>query len=561
MVGGTQPADGNLISGNGAVGLAFFTAGTGGNQALFNLIGTDVSGTQPLGNGSHGVFMQSNDNRLGSLTSTIGNVIAFNGGYGVRVDTGTGNAIVNNSIFSNGLLGIDLLPGGLTPNDAGDTDTGANTLINWPVLSSARTAGTNVLVQVALSPTPLGQYQVHFYANAACDPTGNGEGQTLIGVTSGTGNGADANLEASLSSSLLPPGSFITATMTDSTGNTSEFSNCAQVAADAGTANLSISKQDSPDPATVGSPLTYTIGVSNLGPDAATNVTVTDTLPANVTFVSANASIGSCSGTTTVTCVIGTIANGANVSIGIVVTPTATATLTNTATVAGSGTDPVATNNSATTTTTVVAAGPSTFVVTNTNDSGAGSLRQAILDTNAHAGADTITFAIPGAGVRTITPTALPTITDPVTIDATTQPGFAGTPVIELAGTAAGANASGLVITAGNSTIRGLIINRFSGDGITVQTGVQTASRETGSASAPRERPPRPTGPSVSASSPVRRTSSAELPAGPAMLCRGPARSISVCKAAPTATRFKATGSAQTLRARLRSEPIKTASI
>ena len=115
MVGGTQPADGNVISGNGAVGLAFFTAGTGGNQALFNLIGTDATGTQPLGNGSHGVFMQSNNNRLGSLTSTIGNVIAFNGAYGVRVDTGTGNAIVNNSIFSNGLLGIDLVPGGADP--------------------------------------------------------------------------------------------------------------------------------------------------------------------------------------------------------------------------------------------------------------------------------------------------------------------------------------------------------------------------------------------------------------------------------------------------------------
>ncbi len=186
---------------------------------------------------------------------------------------------------------------------------------------------------------------------------------------------------------------------------------CAQVAPDAGTANLSITKQDSPDPATVGSPLTYTIGVSNLGPDAATNVTVTDTLPANVTFVSASPSLGSCSGTTTVTCVIGTIANGANVSIGIVVTPTATGTLTNTATVAGSGTDPVSTNNSATTTTTVTPAVPSTFVVTNTHDNGAGSLRQAILDTNAHAGPDSITFAIAGAGVRTITPTALPTIT------------------------------------------------------------------------------------------------------------------------------------------------------
>ena len=201
--GGPQPSDGNLISGNTAIGLAFFTLGAGGNEALSNLIGTDVTGTQPLGNGSHGVYMQSNDNRVGSLTTGIGNVIAHNGAYGVRVDTGTGNAIVNNSIFSNGLMGIDLVPGGTTPNDPGDTDTGSNTLINWPVLSSARTVGANVLVQVALSPTPVGQFQVHYYANTACDPTGNGEGQTPIGVSSGTGNGNDANLEASFPSSLV----------------------------------------------------------------------------------------------------------------------------------------------------------------------------------------------------------------------------------------------------------------------------------------------------------------------------------------------------------------------
>src|SRR5262245_53416398 len=64
------------------------------------------------------------------------------------------------------------------------------------------------------------------------------------------------------------------------------------------------------------------------------------------------------------------------------------------------------------------------FTVSNTNDSGSGSLRQAILDANNNAGADTIRFAIPGAGVHTITPTSeLPTITGPVTIDGYTQQG------------------------------------------------------------------------------------------------------------------------------------------
>ena len=66
------------------------------------------------------------------------------------------------------------------------------------------------------------------------------------------------------------------------------------------------------------------------------------------------------------------------------------------------------------------------FTVTTTSDSGAGSLRQAILDANASAGAETICFDIPGTGPHTIQPTsALPQITDPVTIDGLTQPGAA----------------------------------------------------------------------------------------------------------------------------------------
>jgi hypothetical protein len=107
----------------------------------------------------------------------------------------------------------------------------------------------------------------------------------------------------------------------------------------------------------------------------------------------------------------------------------------------------------------------STFVVTNTGDSGPGSLRQAILDANAHVGADSIRFAIGSSGVQTIAPlSALPTITDPVTIDGTSEPGFAGMPIIELSGANAGAGANGLVITQGSSTIKGLVINGFQAD-------------------------------------------------------------------------------------------------
>ncbi|MEQ1850830.1 MAG: DUF4347 domain-containing protein, partial [Chthoniobacteraceae bacterium] len=118
-----------------------------------------------------------------------------------------------------------------------------------------------------------------------------------------------------------------------------------------------------------------------------------------------------------------------------------------------------------------------TFTVTTTADSGAGSLRQAILDANALGGTDTISFNIAGTGVQTINlASALPAITGTVTIDGYTQTGASvntlatgnnAVLLIELNGTGAGA-ADGLTVSANTSTIRGLIINRFSQNGIQI---------------------------------------------------------------------------------------------
>ncbi len=106
------------------------------------------------------------------------------------------------------------------------------------------------------------------------------------------------------------------------------------------------------------------------------------------------------------------------------------------------------------------------FSVTNTNNSGVGSFRQALIDANASPGLDTISFQIAGSGLHTIVPlSALPAVTDPVVIDGTSQPGFAGLPLIELSGGSAGNN-SGLRLLAGSSTVRGLIIGGFGADGI-----------------------------------------------------------------------------------------------
>ena len=103
-------------------------------------------------------------------------------------------------------------------------------------------------------------------------------------------------------------------------------------------ADLTLGKTDSPDPATVGQPLTYTIAIGNGGPAAPDDVTVVDTLPSSVTFGSASSSRGTCTESSgTVTCDLGTLESGANVTITIQVTPNQAGPIDNTARVSGSG--------------------------------------------------------------------------------------------------------------------------------------------------------------------------------------------------------------------------------
>jgi hypothetical protein len=115
------------------------------------------------------------------------------------------------------------------------------------------------------------------------------------------------------------------------------------------------------------------------------------------------------------------------------------------------------------------------FPVTTTADGGPGSLRDAITLANALPGTDTITFNIPPGGVQTITPLSpLPTITDSVIIDGTTQPGFSGSPIIELNGVSAGGG-YGLIFeyrgSGSSGTVRGLVVNRFGFVGIEILGG------------------------------------------------------------------------------------------
>jgi titin len=206
-VGGTVAAASNLISGN--VGDGLDVTGSG-DQVLGNLIGTDVTGTQALGNGGDGVHVSGSNNAVGGAASAAGNVIAFNGIDGVRVDTGTGNAVLSDAIFANGNLGIEL-------TNHGNNDQPS------PTLTSASQGGPNTVVQGVLQAAANTTYTVQLFSNPS-DGSGAAEGQTLLGTFTVT---TDASGFASFSLTVttsVPEGELITATATDGGNNTSAFS-------------------------------------------------------------------------------------------------------------------------------------------------------------------------------------------------------------------------------------------------------------------------------------------------------------------------------------------------
>jgi len=227
LIGGSNPGDGNLVSSNGAHGVQISGSGTENNIIAGNLIGTDSSGTSSLGNSEIGVQIHggAQSNTIGGTTDGASNTIAFNLGDGVAILSGTGNTILANGIFSNTRLGINLGPGGVTPNDPGDGDTGPNNLQNFPVLTSV-IAGTSTTIDGTLNSTVNTVFRVEFFSNSTCDPSGFGEGENFLGfadvTTDGSGNGnflADFPLK-------VAPGELITATSTNPQGDTSEFSEC-----------------------------------------------------------------------------------------------------------------------------------------------------------------------------------------------------------------------------------------------------------------------------------------------------------------------------------------------
>ncbi len=221
-IGGTAAGAGNVISGNSNHGVFL----SGDNNILQgNLIGTDAAGTGPLGNAGSGIFVAAADGtQIGGTASGAGNTIAHNGVRGVTVFSGnTGNRISRNSIHDNGgaaRLGIDLNNDNATANDAGDPDTGANNLQNFPEIQTAILNGGNVDITYSVPSTAANSafpLTVEFFL---ADADGQ-EGETYLG--------SDSYSEGTTPTATVPnggavAGAKIVATATDDDGNTSEFS-------------------------------------------------------------------------------------------------------------------------------------------------------------------------------------------------------------------------------------------------------------------------------------------------------------------------------------------------
>ena len=233
-IGGASSGSGNLISGNNWTGI--WVTNASWNTFQHNLFGTKIDGVSALPNGRAGI-----DCDIGAHNNTIGgpagagNVIAFAPSpyAGVRIrDGATNTAVLGNSIFSNGSLGIYLGPyagpTGVVANDPCDTDTGANMLQNYPILSQA-VSGSGTGVRGTLNSKASTLFLLQFFANPGCNISGYGEGRIYLGDKSVvTAANCSTNFVADFPLQI-PVGYVVTATATDPSGNTSEFSPCLTV--------------------------------------------------------------------------------------------------------------------------------------------------------------------------------------------------------------------------------------------------------------------------------------------------------------------------------------------
>ncbi len=260
---GMTPGARNVISGNSGAGVTIQGPGTTGNKVGGNYIGTNAAGSGAVPNDTGITIRQGATNTRIGAASGQDNIIAFNRHEGVLVtDSGTtGNIITLNSIHDNGALGIDLGGDGVTPNDPGDGDTGPNNLQNYPVLTTAtRDPFGYIDITGTLNAAPNTMYFLYAFANAAADPSGHGEGQTLMSSGSVTTDGSG---KATLSGGFLAVAGqdIISVTVTNATtDDTSEFSN--DVTVTAAPSTTTAANQSVPD-IVAGHPVTLSAIISD----------------------------------------------------------------------------------------------------------------------------------------------------------------------------------------------------------------------------------------------------------------------------------------------------------
>ena len=366
----------NIISGNGLYGISVLRIVPtdplpSGTTIENNMIGTDASGTQSLGNGSAGISIEGTSHRIGGHGGIPGNVIANNGGGGgIRVIGDTSQVeITLNTIRNNGGLGIDLAGNGVTLNDGGDTDLGPNGLQNYALIT---TAANDVATAVTIDTNELapGNYTVQLFSMPVCDASGHGEGDTprllVTGVAGGSG------LQTYNLQQLVPEGHFITATITNGANQTSEFSPCSVVLK-----SMTLSAPSSL--VGVGRSLTGTITLAQPAPAGGLAVNL---VSGNTNFVTVSpATVTIAQGGTTGTFTINGVAAG---------------TSTITASAAGASN---ATLNITTTTSSLISLGNPPVIAPGQTSGVAVSL-----GIDAPAGGVTITFTSSDTNVATITP-------------------------------------------------------------------------------------------------------------------------------------------------------------
>jgi Bacterial Ig-like domain (group 3) len=304
-IGGTTAAERNVISANANDGIMLGGSHGIGTLVQGNFIGTDITGTAPLGNIGCGIRVLDSTGSavIGGMAAGAGNVIANNTGIGVSVyGSGVSKphafAILGNSIHDNGGLGIDLGNDGVTPNGSGPT--GPNNFQNYPVLTGVTSGAGWTSIIGTFSSTASTTFRVEFFSSPACDASGNGEGRTYLGFANiGTDGAGNASISMVLPTSVTL-GQRVTATATDPGNNTSEFSACATAAA--GTLASTTLLISSVNPSLTGQPVTFTATVTGAGPTPVGSVSFYD----GATLLGTVALSGGVATFTTGTLIVGT---------------------------------------------------------------------------------------------------------------------------------------------------------------------------------------------------------------------------------------------------------------